>query len=256
MVALPRPTSPPPATGRGVVLALHGYQGDAADFATYSRLATTAPAAGVVAIFPQGAGQPAGWNYPQRTTVGGDDVAFLDAVLTQLRITLCADLSRVALTGWSDGADMAVTYACFGHHPLRGLLAVAAASGPDQTKAKETCLPRSVVYVHGTADPVESYQGGSQDSRPGYGGGISVGPKEATRRWAGQLTCPAFAHSPTRNSLTVDTAKPCKAGGLVKLITVEGGGHGWPGSSYDIGAQYGPTNHTLNTAAEVLALLS
>lgn len=249
VIELPKSSS---QSRRPVVVALHGYQGDAADFASYTGLAARASALGVVALFPQGVGSPAGWNYPRSRQLPADDVAFLDSMLGQLAPELCLDLGRLVVTGWSDGADMAVTYGCWGQHRLRGLVAVSAGTGPRQ----ESCHTRSVTYVHGTADPIEPYSGGGADGRAGYGGARSVSPRQATQQWAERLQCKPFAARPSAPETSTEQAPGCRNGGTVGFVTIQGGGHGWPSSTYDISAtSYGPTNHTFDTDGAILALL-
>ena len=253
VVAVPGPSSGTGERGRPVVVALHGYNGQAQDFAAYTGLDAAARAAGVVAIFPQGSSTSAGgsgWNYPRHAQVGADDVGFLDRLLAKYQTQLCLDLTRVVVTGWSDGADMAVSYACHGKIALRGILMVAAATG-----GTRACHARSVVYVHGTADPIEPYNGGGVDNRPGYGNQKSLGAQAMTKSWADAMQCAAPTNSGSA-PVTAQTYAACRGGGQVALYSIQGGGHPWPSARYDINAKYGPTNHTYKTNLAVLALLA
>lgn len=251
VIALPKPSAKP----RGVVVALHGYNGEAQDFATYTGLDKQAPAAGFVALFPQGAitsaGEP-GWNYVPKASIGEDDVAYIDAMLAHYKASLCLDLSDLIVTGWSDGADMSVTYACHGKIKPAGILMVAAATG-----ATAGCRAGAVAYVHGTADPIEPYKGGAIDDRQGYGDIRSLSAEAMTQSWVSILHCQALKDLGDSPESHVDTsvAAKCDGGGYVDLFTIEGGGHPWPSSTYDVDSAFGPTNHTFMTTKTVISML-
>jgi poly(3-hydroxybutyrate) depolymerase len=71
------------------------------------------------------------------------DVAFTDAILTQIEGDLCVDKSRVFATGFSFGAGMAMALACTRADVFR---AVAFFSGADLTMSCPTTLTKPIAY--------------------------------------------------------------------------------------------------------------
>jgi polyhydroxybutyrate depolymerase len=109
-------------------------------------------AAGVLAVLPQGAGHAKSWNLSGATDNG--DVSFLTALVTQLAATECADPTRVAMTGISDGGDIAVFAACAMPGRVQAVVTVAASIDP-----RAGCHRLRIVAVHGDADPVDPFRG-------------------------------------------------------------------------------------------------
>lgn len=102
----------------------------------------------MLAVLPQAAGPAKSWNLSD--TPGNGDVALLSALLTQLAGTDCADQARVAITGISDGGDMAVFASCAMPGRFRAVITVAASINP-----RAACHPIPIVAVHGDAHPVD-----------------------------------------------------------------------------------------------------
>ncbi|MFJ9173764.1 alpha/beta hydrolase family esterase [Streptomyces sp. NPDC102360] len=227
-----------------VFLTLHGSSSRASEQLGVSGIEQSADRHGFLAVAPQGtmtSGPGYQWNVPGVTAGSGpDDERFLTDLLDTLASTGCADTGQVLASGYSGGGRMVSQYAC--DHPdrvtaiapvagLRAGVPVTDGSGatvPDPG----TCVPKRpvpVITFHGTADPVNPYEGGGE---PYWG----YGARTALAAWAkldhcrrGPVTTPVSAH--------VDKVSygACRAGTDVELYTVAGGGHTWPGSDIDFG---------------------
>lgn len=223
-----------------VILALHGYSGEAQDFLRYTSLDGESRYSQVV-LAPQGLPSPsggAGWNFGRTPAYPADDVAFLDRLLDHYSGSLCLDLTRVAVAGWSDGADMAVTYSCHSTHTIEHMWAVAAAYAPNATCPHV----RNVHLIHGKRDPIEPYEGGSQDNRAGVPHQRSQSAVQMLDQWARVQGCEKpVAYPGTHEPGThLDVAARCTTGATVGLLSFDEGGHPWPGATYEIDAKYGP----------------
>jgi len=223
----------------GLVVALPGYGRTSEEMASQSRIPARAMAAGVLAVLPEGAGPDRSWNFSG--TTGHDDLAFLSALVKQLVTTGCADPARVVITGISDGGDMAGFAACALPGRFRAVVTVAASFLP-----RAGCRPTRIVAVHGDADPVDPYAGGP-DGRPGY---PAIPPAaSAIAAWAELGGC----RTPTtrRRAAHIETTTyPCGA----ELVTVEGGGHTWPGGA-PVNPDLGQTTREYDVTATVLGLI-
>ncbi len=223
----------------GLVIALPGYGRTSEEMAAQSRIPARAMATGVLAVLPQGAGPTKSWNFSG--TTGYDDLGFLSALVTQLAANECADPARVVITGISDGGDMAGFAGCALPGRFRAVVTVAASFLP-----KLGCRPITIVAVHGNADPVDPY-GGGPDGRPGY---PAIPPAVSSiANWATLDGCLKANTAGIAPHITA-TTYPCGA----QLITVNGGGHTWPGGA-PTDPSLGVTSGEYDATATVLRLL-
>jgi len=222
-----------------LVIALPGYGRTSEELAAQSRIPARAMAAGVLAVLPQGAGHAKSWNLSGATDNG--DVSFLSALVTKLAATECADPARVAITGISDGGDMAVFAACAMPGTFQAVVTVAASINP-----RAGCRRLRIVAVHGDADPVDPYLGGP-DSRPGYL--ATPAAAAAIASWAALDGCGTAVTTRVAPHVAV-TTYPCGA----QLVTINGGGHTWPGGA-PVNPSLGVTTGEYDATATILALL-
>lgn len=141
-----------------LVVALHAHSQGPDAVRTYSRLEALADEQGFVVAFPTGA--DGSWNAGTCCTPASaedlDDVAYLDEVLRVVRERVPVDPTRIGITGGSNGAMMALRYAC--ERPAQ-VTAVAVVSGP----YVGSCTPRlpvPVLVLHGARDGAVPLGGG------------------------------------------------------------------------------------------------
>jgi polyhydroxybutyrate depolymerase len=221
-----------------LVIGLPGYGRTSEDLAAQSRIPARAMAAGMLAVLPQAAGPAKSWNLSG--TPNNGDVAFLSALVTQLVATECADPDRVVITGISDGGDMAVFAACAMPGRFRAVITVAASINP-----RPACHPIPIVAVHGDADPVDPYRG-----KPGPPGYAATPPAVAAiAAWAALDGCRTAATTTSVAPHVGVTTYPCG----VQLVTINGGGHTWPGG-VPVNPSLGVTTSEYDATAKILAL--
>jgi polyhydroxybutyrate depolymerase len=220
-----------PAGARPLVVDLHGSDSNAAQQEIFSGMDATADADDFVVAYPQAViAQGAGfvWNIPGVPLLGNqavpagaaNDVAFVTTVVAKLHALACIDLTRVDATGFSGGARLASQLACDASSTFA---AVAPVSG---LRLPAPCPATRVVPVmafHGTADPVDPYDGNGQ---PYWTYSVPV----AAQGWAAHDGCaarPMTTHVARTVTLTAYTG--CRKGATVALYTIDGEGHEWPG---------------------------
>lgn len=242
---------PSEPVGAPVILALHGGGGGADQFARNSGLSGPATAKGYAVIYPQGTGRAATWNggyccgAAQRQ--GVDDVAFLDAVIRDAVARFGLNPARIYLTGMSNGAIMAETYAA--QRP-RAVRAVAGVAGTMDTDRFRPTGPVPLLHIHGTDDDRVPYAGGKGKSlRTAFASVASVeaaflSPFEMLARTERVI-------DPVPDGMRVLERNHSDGNGVtqVRILTVEGGGHAWPGSRR-AGRQGGTSDISAN--AEIL----
>jgi len=127
------------ATGRTVENGTWAYYG-------LQRLANNS----AVFVAPQGLNN--GW-----ANSGGEDVAFTDAMISQIEGALCVDTARVFSVGFSYGAAMTYSLACSRPTVFR---AVAVQSGGQLSGCDGGSRPVAYLGVHGVRDNVLGISGG------------------------------------------------------------------------------------------------
>ena len=196
VVTRPDPTRFAPST-RPILLLFHGYNSSPESVSEASNLPALAAAAGWVVVAPHGSGSPSRWAI--QDLPGPDDVSFVrDLILDVARGGSCADGSRVASAGYSNGAGFTALLTC-----ELDLIASAMVGGANLGPTCDVPDGSPLVVAHGEADDVVPVAGG-----PVIGGALQARPLEATLgEWRA-------------------------SGASVRTVLVPGYGHGWvPGAT-------------------------
>jgi polyhydroxybutyrate depolymerase len=211
------PTSAP------LVVMLHGGFGSGAQAEKSYGWDELADSSKFVVAYPDGLNRA--WNVNgggccgRPAKEGIDDVGFIAAAVADIGRNVSIDAARVYATGISNGGIMSYTLACE--------TAIFAAIGPDSATQLNSCdspHPTSVMHIHGTADRLIRYDGGA-------GAGVAhingLPMSQLNAFWRNIDHCGA-PDATTSGSVTTSTAG-CADNRSVVLITVDGGGHQWPG---------------------------
>jgi polyhydroxybutyrate depolymerase len=218
-----------------LLMVLHGSGTNGKDVATlFTGLATRGPAAGVVAVFPDG--WRGVWHIarPPRGAPALDDAAFLAALARSLRAT------SVILAGISNGAGFAEHVARHGLLPVAGLFLVTGTFREFSRQAQPVPRQRAAVTILArTAAPVET----------------------VARDWAaangavGEPASEPLAQAPGDPPVTRLTWS-APGGPPVVLYRIDGGGHGWPGGPQYLSARViGPVPRRLDATGLLLDLV-
>ena len=234
-VLLYDPASRPsdPTGGAALVVALHGYTGDAAGVVEFFGLRRTADQHGFVIAAPQGTSDSEGrtfWNASRACCdFGGsavDDSDHLLRVIDTVVATHGIDPARVYVVGHSNGGFMAHRLAC--EHAGR-VAAIASVAGAFDTDA--TCRPAepvSVLQIHGKADDTILYDGGAIEGRP------YTSVAETVALWRGANDCRSDARPGARldadstlagDDLTATTWTNCRGNSEVAVWSIAEGSH-------------------------------
>ena len=216
-----------------VVIVFHGGGGPADSVRRQSRMSVKGDAEGFIAVYPQGSGGIAGklrtWN--AGTCCGHamqqriDEIAFVAALLDDLRSTVAIDRARVYATGISNGAMMAYEVAC----ALADRIAAIAAVAGEMT-ALDRCRPSRpmpVLVIHGSADRNLPIDGGVGAKAFAVHEVRSLA--SAIDFWRRHDGCSESARSAVDGVVRRMSYSSCNGGSEVEVVTIEGGGHSWPG---------------------------
>jgi len=230
-----------PDTSLPLVIVLHGGGGEGSKVARLTRFSALADREGFCVVYPNGINHH--WNdgrnvrnfRAQRENV--DDVGFLSALIDRLHRYLNVDLSRIYVTGISNGGMMCNRLACDLSDRIAAIAPVASAMAEDLPDSCVPGLPISVLAINGTEDPLVPWGGGGVGLLAKRGRVLSV-PK-TINFWVTHNRCdpkPVITFLPDKDpddSMRVrrEDYTGGKDGAEVILYAVEGGGHTWPGGA-------------------------
>jgi len=201
-----------------LVLAFHGYGSDGREFAGLTKLPALGAKRGVVVLTPSGA------NHTWQLSGTGTDAAAIDKLVATTEQSKCIDLHRVYAAGFSQGAAFAIFYSCARPDRIAALATVAVEF---QLGCKQ---PVPILAFHGTDDPAVPYADGAVGaSLPGVkvrGTLFNMGD------WARLDGCRRKLPDATiRTEIVVARWTRCADDTEVRLYTVKGGSHTWPGAN-------------------------
>ncbi|MGI8686843.1 MAG: alpha/beta hydrolase family esterase [Acidimicrobiales bacterium] len=207
-----------------LVVALHGGGNRAQSLVEATQLDAAATANGFLVAYPEAAQV---WNGGFCCTGGrgdaADDVRFLDRVIMDVAANRGVDPRRVYAVGVSAGGVMAYRLACDLAPRLAGIGSVAG------TMLLDDCHPAravTVVEIHGTADGIVPFDGGSVIS-PRVATAAAPPVPAVVERWASLDQCPGPPTTTVNGSVTTTAWNGCDRATSVRLVAVGGGGHTW-----------------------------
>ena len=216
-----------------LIVALHGGGGNPQQFSRASGLSRPANRLGYAVIYPKGSGRRlltwnGGYCCGPAARERVDDIGFLDAVIADAADRFGLNPARVFLTGMSNGAILAEAYAAARPDAVRAVAGVAGTLDLAQYPPQRA-VP--LLHIHGTADTHVPYDGG-----PGSKGLTTTRFTPVNDVIAAFYALNGHLVRTDRKIDKVDdgmsvAATTWSAGGhpVIRLLTVEGGGHVWPG---------------------------
>jgi polyhydroxybutyrate depolymerase len=165
-----------------------------------------------------------------------NDVAFIRALIAKLEHDHPIDPTRVFAAGLSNGGFFSNRLACDLTDKIAAIASVAATMPTTLPPVCKPSRPISVLYMHGTDDPLVPINGGEVASKFG-GRGENISLAAAANFWRNfdrTNPTPVSEVLPDRVHDGTHVSRKVWSGGLdhteVVVYTVVGGGHGWPGA--------------------------
>jgi polyhydroxybutyrate depolymerase len=233
-------------TSEPVVIMLHGGGGTGKAAVAETGWGAKADEAGFLAVFPDAmppdptkpsrfSTNPQLWNdgsdrfYPGQNAP--DDVGFLNAMLDDLLARFAVDERRIFVTGFSNGASMSFR---IGAELSKRIAAIAPVAGALWLEPITLERPVPMIYITGTADPLNLIEGGVPKLATGGRDKVRAKPKPPVRdsilKWSKALDCPVTPRDTSEaNGVRTEIYGPGRDGAEVVYITVEGLGHAWAG---------------------------
>jgi poly(3-hydroxybutyrate) depolymerase len=227
-------------TSMPLVVVLHGYMANTAWIMNYFRMEPLAEARGFLVCHPEGTPDSSGYPFWNATDAccnfygaNVDDSAYLRGVIEEVARQYAVDRKRIYVTGLSNGGYMSHRVACDHADLIAGIAALAGVTFLDPNQHPPS-QPVNVLQIHGTADEVVPYAGGT------LGASLPVvalipGAVQTARTWAGYNgSSDPVMDAAASLDLVLDVAgldtvvtryTTCPPGGAVELWTINGGVH-------------------------------
>jgi polyhydroxybutyrate depolymerase len=229
------PSSYQPGTPVPLVMMLHGYSATGQLEEAYLGITHQSDLHGFIYAMPNGTVDKTGLQFWNATDAccdlygtGVDDSTYLSNVISEIEARYTIDPKRVYLVGHSNGGFMSYRMACDHADQVVALVSLAGAMWEDVSLCKPSA-PVSTLEIHGTADTVIAYDGGTN------AGHTYPSAPTTVSDWVTFDGCSATPDT-TSPPLDLDSSLPgdettvtkygsCKAGGHAELWTINGGAH-------------------------------
>ncbi len=239
-----------------LVFVLHGGGGKAKGMIrlTRARFNQLANRDGFIVVYPNG--YKKSWNDGARDTLGVarklniDDVKFFSDMIGDLEQKLPVNQSKIFACGISNGGFMVQRLAFELPNKIKGIGIVAANLSVVQSQKPNPKLPVPVMFINGTSDPLVPFKGGFVTVLNNQRGEV-LSVEQSIERWLEINECegePNVYIYPNKDKKDACSAvrktwiNPENKKQKVVAITVDNGGHTWPG-----GKQYLPARLVGNT---------
>jgi polyhydroxybutyrate depolymerase len=249
-----------------VVIMFHGGGGAAKIAMREARWPEKADKEGFLAVFPEGTSSdasrpssfldnPQTWNDgSKRSNVGAamrevPDIKFVSAMLTDLKNHFSVDERRIYTTGFSNGASMTFLVA---RELSQVIAATAPVAGSDWSHKTNSKRPVPLLYITGSADPLNPTGGGKiHIGQKAFGEKPSI--KEMISRWVKMHGCPDKGRVIyNKNGATgIAYSLPGESPKVV-LYTIDGHGHHWPGGKSSLPARLAGENTAKLNATDII----
>ncbi len=228
------PVSYDPSRAWPLLILLHGYGVNGILQDAYFGLSRIVDQAGFLYAYPDGLKDPTGSRYWNATDAccdlygaHPDDVAYVNAIIDDMSSTYHVDPNRIFLAGHSNGGFLAHRLGCDSAPCIAAFMALAGDDWKDTSKCNPA-NPVSVLQVHGTADTLIAYDGGSTSmgaypsARDSVGGWALKNGCDGSSTPSGTLDLDSLLPG---NETAIDRFMNCRGGVDVELWTINGGAH-------------------------------
>jgi len=238
LVHIPKDYDPQKPTP--VVLALHGAAMNGPLMVWFCGLNKTSDKEGFIVVYPSGTGTGPFlvWNaggFRGKLAEGKpDDVAFIGKLLDDLGAVVNVDVKRVYACGMSNGAMMCYRLAAEMSDRIAAIAPVAGTIAIEESKPQR---PVPVIHFHGSKDNIVPFKMPKRKSQFMK----LLGVEESIQTWVKLNGCDKTCMTETISKeddelkVTRQTYSGSMAGADVVLITIEDGGHTWPGQQPPVG---------------------
>jgi polyhydroxybutyrate depolymerase len=217
-----------------LLVLLHGHGSSGVKIERSTGMSDKADKENFIAVYPDGRGQPSGWDLFDDAAGGNPDVAFISQLIDTLEKLYAVDKKRIYIAGHSNGGMMAYRLGIELDDRLAGIGVSEALLEKKFARDTLSPTPVTIVAIHGKADNVVPYDGseGDMDYRPGF-----LSAPASVASYAKRNGCDGATEASKGDGNIVErTYQGCDAGSAAVLVTVKNLTHRWSGDRHGLGA--------------------
>ena len=222
-----------------LVMVFHGGFGSGKMIANRIGMNRIADKENFLVVYPDGVDRH--WNDGRSTTeTDADDVSFVALLVEQLKKDYKIDESRIYATGLSNGGYLTQRLACELADRIAAFAPVISTMPVPLDTNCSPARPVSMLMINGKDDPLVPWNGGSLSTGKQMGGkgGMVISVPDTIEFWRSHNSCSGDQEvttlpdkDPNDGTVVVMTRyENCNGNAEVILLSVEGGGHTWPGA--------------------------
>jgi polyhydroxybutyrate depolymerase len=223
-----------------LVFVLHGGGSSAEVMPVFTGFNAIADRESFIVVYPNGFENH--WNDGRepkiyRTHIENiDDTAFISSLIDALAVELNIDMTKIFVTGISNGGMMSHRLACELSDRIAAIAPVASSIPVNMADIWDPSRAVSTLIINGTEDPLVPWEGGDiQLGEMSLGNILSV--SDTVEFWTTKNNCdvqPEVTRLSERNLndgtyVWIETYSGCNNETEVALFGINGGGHTWPG---------------------------
>ena len=224
-----------------IVFNFHGGGMTAAEQMLYTQMNHTADKYGFIVVYPKGIKEDWNVGFGMSYKTGTDDIGFTEALLNQIEKDYKIDSKKVFATGLSRGGFFCHRIAAELPHRFSAIATVGASLPDSVAFYNNNTKEVGVLMVHGKADKVVDYEG--KDG--GYYSAMNSYTYWNKNKFINEKT--SKINRIKNDSTSVDILESSSGNKTVVLISIENGGHTWPGADdFNIGLPIGLTSKEID----------
>lgn len=226
-----------------IVFNFHGGGMTPAEQMLYTGMNRTADRHGFIVVYPKGINEDWNVGYGMSYRNGIEDIGFVDSLLSHIEKEHKIIKNKIFATGLSRGGFFCHRIASELPHRFSAIASIGANLPDSVAYYHESKNPVSVLMVNGKVDLIVHYDG----KKGGY-----FSAKDTYEFWKTNLfttgdTKPLHMDRKSVIGKSVTLLETQSRNRNLALITIEDGGHTWPGAdAFNIGLPIGPTSKELD----------
>jgi polyhydroxybutyrate depolymerase len=222
IVRVPAGAGPKP-----LVVVLHGYTGSGSLAEIYTRMGPQAERRGYIGVYPDGLGDPKGWNvgFMDLSGRGQDDAKFVMQLVDAVSAKTSVDPKRIYICGHSNGAFLTHVVAAKYGNRIAAAAAVAGTIGLRRPQIPSPKAPVPMLIIHGMKDPTVGFSTNSDALLKSYGA------RDTATWWATQngIKTPPKETKPDAEHEWLSEWRGTSPRQEVSLLSLPTAYHEWPG---------------------------
>ena len=227
-----------------IIFNFHGGGMTMAEQMLYTQMNKTADKHNFIVVYPKGIKEDWNVGFGMSYKKGTDDIGFIDSLLTKISKDYKINSKKIFATGLSRGGFFCYRIATELSHKFAAVATVGATM-PDSVAIHNKGKNKiGIMIVHGTNDLIVDYHGKKNDY---YSALSTYNYWKEQNNLSQAIEKKIFLNKNKHDETFVDILETNNKQQTVKILTINNGGHTWPGADdFNVGLPLGNTSKDIN----------